>query len=80
MTPPPITREHAQPPNPAGAVVAAAAVTLIGSVVLAPLAIGELKIGHAPEVFLVLSLFGLDFAAIGTGIALGRNRVHSRRE
>jgi hypothetical protein len=67
-------RLSAPRPAWAGAVVGAVATTLAGSAVLAPLAIGELEIGHAPGVFIVLSLFGTVFVAIGAGVALAPDR------
>ena len=57
-------------PSWAAAVAGAVATTILGSAVLAPLAVGELEIGHAPGVFLVLSLFGAAFVAIGAAVAL----------
>ena len=53
----------------AGPVAASILTTVVGSAVLAPLAVGELQIGHAPVVSLVISLFGMVFVAIGVGTA-----------
>jgi hypothetical protein len=47
----------------------------IGAVVLAPALIGELEIGHAPVVFVVLATLGLQPLAVGAGWFVRRRSV-----
>jgi hypothetical protein len=66
-------RAVASRPSWLAAVAGSVSTTIVGSAVLAPLAVGELEIGHAPIVFVVLSLVGAVFVAIGAAVALVRD-------
>jgi hypothetical protein len=66
-------RAVATRPSWVAAVTGAVTTTIVGSAVVAPLAVGELEIGHAPVVFVVLSLVGAVFVAIGAAVGLVRD-------
>ncbi|CAN5835316.1 hypothetical protein BH20CHL8_BH20CHL8_04830 [soil metagenome] len=65
------------------AVALAAAVVvgdLVGSFILAPLAVGELEVAHGPRVFLVISFFGAQIVAAYAGARFGaRSSVSPER-